>query len=250
MKSTTITMMGAVLFGTTQLAGAADLPPLYDAPLHDAPLYQSVPEVVPVEIGNGWYLRGDVSYDFDSDLHFDGDDSGEIGLDEGYGFGVGVGYRFTDFFRGDLTARYAKTDLDFRDTLLPAVVEGDAKNWELMANAYVDLGTFVGFTPYVGGGIGAVRTDFDIDCSLGGFDCTTLLGANETDTAEWRFAYALMAGVAYNLTQNVALDIGYRYLDVDGGKFYGLSGNGFDFAIDDDGYDRHTVQAGIRYSLW
>ncbi|MBB4004030.1 outer membrane protein [Aurantimonas endophytica] len=246
MKSTTLTMIGAVMLGSTQLANAADLLP----PIYDAPMYEIVPEIVPVEIGNGWYLRGDVSYDFDSDLDLDGDGSAEIGLDDGFGFGAGFGYRFTDFFRGDLTARYAKADLDFDDAFSPFSVGGDSKSWELMANAYVDLGTFVGVTPYVGGGLGAVRTDFNVNCSLAGFDCADFLDASESDTAEWRFAYALMAGVAYNLSENLALDVGYRFLDVDGGEFYGLSGDGFDFTLEDDGYQRHTIQAGLRYSLW
>ncbi|UIJ70815.1 outer membrane protein [Aurantimonas sp. HBX-1] len=246
MRFTTLTTIGAALIGTTQFAAAADMLP----PIYDAPLYENVPEVVPVEIGNGWYLRGDVSYDFDSDLDVGGDDSAELGLDDGYGFGAGFGYRFTDFFRGDLTARYSKADLDFADTPFAAVLDGDASSWELMANAYVDLGTFVGFTPYVGGGVGAVRTEYDLNCSFGGFDCGTLFDASETDGSDWRFAYALMAGVAYNISDNLALDVGYRFLDVDGGEFYGLSGDGIDYALEDDGYQRHTIQAGVRYSLW
>ena len=127
-----------------------------------------------------------------------------------------------------------------------------------MANAYLDLGTFAGFTPYVGGGVGAVNIDYDdIDvksrCYTGGNVCPNQADEFENDLKgenSWRFAYALTAGMSYDMTEALKLDVGYRYVDVDGGDAFG--GDGEDFASDgkDDGFDRHTIQAGIRYSLF
>lgn len=245
----TRTLIASILaLGTTiPAAQAADLPPIYAEPI-----YQDVPELVPVEIGNGWYLRGDVSYDFDSDVSVAGSSRAEMKFENGYDLGAGFGYRFTDFFRADVTARYSKFDVNFGPvaTYNPYVLSSDAETWELMANAYVDLGTFIGFTPYLGAGAGAVQVDYGINCTSGTNDCATVTGASYADTKDWRFAYSLMAGVAYDVTQNVAIDIGYRYLNVEAGDLFGLQGNGIDYALRDDGFDRHTIQAGIRYSLW
>ena len=37
----------------------------------------------------------------------------------------------------------------------------------------------------------------------------------------WRFTYALMAGVAYDLSNNFKLDVGYKYRSIDGGDMFG-----------------------------
>jgi opacity protein-like surface antigen len=300
MKSTGITMMGAVLLGTTQLAGAADMLP----PIYDAPLYESVPEVVPVEIGNGWYLRGDVSYGFNRDLSvdyreyrpdfatypgsfFSGYDAYQYDsfsaehdgfeLDDSVDVGVGFGYQFTDYFRGDLTARYYKLEVEgsdrseacfdaagaqgFNTDLLgcDSSLSADADALELMANAYVDLGTFAGFTPYAGAGAGAVRVSYDdfsgrSRCAYDGTVCDPAyydFDASYKGGESWRFAYSLMAGVSYDISRNLKFDVGYRFTDVDGGEMFSFDGVGANGATaDDGGFQRHAIQAGLRYSLW
>ncbi|KAB0678027.1 outer membrane protein [Aureimonas leprariae] len=249
-----------------------------------ADLIEQAP-LVPVEVGSGWYLRGDLSYDFKSDLDADygmkyedkfgtkyskDDKFDDYGLDDNIDYGAGFGYQFTDYFRGDLTAHYWKTDLkydgkDLGDTLcLSTAIAGyacddsgdaNAKAWELMANAYLDLGTFAGFTPYVGGGVGAVHVKYDDikvagHCSVGGVTCGRDVDFGLEGQGDWRFAYALTAGAAYDLTQNLKLDVGYRYLDVDSGDMYRTSLTGGDYTQKDGGFHRHTIQAGLRYSLF
>lgn len=244
------------------MSSAADLGPIY------AGMIASAPELRPVEIGTGWYLRGDVGYEIEAD--YDGalaftDRFGEPGrpfdtlrLSDTVTFGGGIGYRFTEYLRGDVTARYGSQDVSGSTGLAGGLcgagtacdysLAGDARSWELMANAYADLGTFAGFTPYVGGGVGAVNLSYDLsaagcvgpaaaaDCAFDGAD-------------SWRFAYNLGAGVAYTINRSLALDVGYRYLNVEGDRI-GSGGTGRTIHADDDGYDRHTITAGLRYSLW
>ena len=80
---------------------------------YDAPLYiEEAPEYVPVEIGSGWYLRGDVSYNFARDYtKFDfAEPVPPTGFElEGLGETqtvvggtVGFGYHFNDIFRADV----------------------------------------------------------------------------------------------------------------------------------------------------
>lgn len=300
----------ALVAGMAGTANAADLPPIYETPVYAQPIYADVPEVVPVEIGSGWYLRGDVSYEFKSSIDarnrefrpdydaydydpaspFSGSqygsfDGGRSDFDlAGKGtIGIGVGYQFTDFFRGDLTARYWEADVD-GDRRIASCFEGaaaftpgidtgaldcgsntsgNATGVELMANAYADLGTFVGLTPYVGGGLGAVRVSYDdisigSRCSYAGSVCDPAFYDydSQADGAEsWRFAYALMAGVSYDISKNLKLDIGYRFLDVDGGRMYAhegdvVGGQTIGVDADDDGFMTHSIQAGLRYALW
>ncbi|MFD2236111.1 outer membrane protein [Aureimonas populi] len=257
-----------VVMAASTAASAADMP-VYGGML------SSAPELVPVEIGTGWYLRGDVSYDIEQD--YDGraglyspfasvsTDYDDLTLDDAFSGGLGIGYQFTDFLRGDITARYGKSDVSAFTDLNGACFFGatcdlrgtaEMETWDLMANAYVDLGTFAGFTPYIGGGLGAVNVSYQ-DASLA--YCDTGLGGCVTDTVgsgedSWRFAYSLMAGLAYNINRSLAVDIGYRYLNVDGGDMYNLALDG-DFAgsglsSQDDGFDRHSITAGLRYKLW
>lgn len=81
-----------------------------------------------------------------------------------------------------------------------------------LANAYVDLGTFRGLTPYVGGGVGfATITTMgykDVNPVSGGFAFA------EKDRTTTNFAWALYAGVAYDVTPQLTLDFGYRYSDL------------------------------------
>ncbi|EAU42853.1 probable heat resistant agglutinin 1 protein [Fulvimarina pelagi HTCC2506] len=288
-------------------ANAADLPPIYATPI-----YEAAPELQPVEIGNGWYLRGDVGYAFSSDVDashreyrpdfneyqyragvgysrhqyedFGGGDS-SFDLDGTAEFSVGIGYRLTDFLRTDVTFGYAKTDFDGgsrrldscyemgRNTFDPpfdsdeldcrASLSGSVQTYDLMANAYADLGTYVGFTPYVGAGVGAAQVNYeDVDggasCSYDGSDCdpsfADFTGSYKGESS-WRFAYALMGGVSYDLSQSLKLDLGYRYLNIDGGDMYSFDNDvvdaqKFGFSAEDDGFERHTIRAGVRYSLW
>ena len=63
-----------------------------------------------------------------------------------------------------------------------------------------------------------------------------------TGAENWRFAWALMAGTSYCLTNNLKLDVGYRYSRVNGGRMFELApvagsrGPGFD-----DGFNVHEA---------
>jgi opacity protein-like surface antigen len=241
------------------------------------PAYEDVPEVVPVEIGSGWYLRGDVSYDFKDKTHgsyvtyadpdtdvcgdlcgtgYDTQSYDEWKLGESADFGAGVGYQFTDYFRGDLTAHYWHADIDGRNESIAcgefcgSIESSKATAWELMANAYVDMGTFAGFTPYVGAGVGAVNIDYDNFKSTNYFADGSQNSDSLSGENSWRFAYSLMAGVSYDLSKNLKLDAGYRFTDIDGGKMFGGNDLGGIVSGEDDGFQRHTIQAGIRYALF
>ncbi len=127
---------------------------------------------------------------------------------------------------------------------------------ELMGNAYVDLGTVAGFTPYVGAGLGAVHVDYgDVSGAAtcpGVSPCAASgLAASYGGEESWRFAYAVSAGVSYDVTDKITIDTGYRYLNVDGGDAYRFApATGPMLVAEDDGFDRHTIRAGLRFKFW
>jgi len=233
-------------------AFAADLaePPVEEAPV--APAYE------PVDYG-GWYIRGDLGY---RDSSFRGADyvlygePGTLGhfdfgkLKGSFSAGGGVGYQVTRNFRVDLTGDYwAKTKFHGQTSGFcgngQPCVSNDTSSYTaflLLANAYVDLGTWHGITPYVGAGIGGANLKW-----------ANLVNNDDDGTFEhrghssWRFAYALMAGASYCLTDRTKLDVGYRYSHLNGGNMFGYNaggGPGFD-----KGIDSHEVRAGLRYQF-
>ncbi len=129
-----------------------------------------------------------------------------------------------------------------------------------MVNGYVDLGTYVGITPYVGGGLGYTYVDWgplsdSLFCT--GPACPVALLANSEHDGDqsWRFTYAAMVGLAYDVSTNLKVDLGYRYRRIEGGPMFafdpgsiaaGASGT----QADDPGFSSHEVRIGLRYALW
>lgn len=268
-------------------ANAAD----YEPPVFEAPALEE--EYVPVEVGNGWYLRGDVSYvfantfdeptyrTFDVNTATYGSDSFDTArLDQDFAFGVGFGYRFTDYMRADLTWDMFKSDfsgttsspdpcdavVEDPDTSCRSEDSASMYGSTFMANAYFDLGTFKGFTPYVGAGAGVARVKWDgltnqIYCVDGpvlpGDACVgnPYAPAAHAAASSWRFAYAFMAGLAYDINKTLKLDVGYRYRHIAGGDMFGwdagsVAGGASGIQGSDDGMDMHEVKVGLRYELW
>jgi opacity protein-like surface antigen len=247
-------VLAAVLIALSGVpAFAADYvePPVVEAP----PVYQA-----PAPDFGGWYIRGDLDYHW---ADFRGSEYITYGtccvdpgtntlggdLDSAFSLGGGVGYQITNYLRTDLTADYWFSS-DFSGSTTDGVsVSSDSSSWSawlLLANAYADLGTYYGFTPYVGAGIGGAHVNWD--------DLHNTIGPVTTvheGSDNWRFAWALMAGTAYCLTDNLKLDVGYRYSHINGGRMFelapggpGSAGPGFD-----DGFNVHEARAGLRYQF-
>ena len=268
---------------TFAAAGLAPFPAALSAD-YDPPIFvEQAAEYVPVEVGSGWYLRGDIGYAFSSSIGqvdyetFDGviyepASFSSQELEQNITWGGGFGYRFTDFFRMDATVDGFRADFSGAtasdetcagipddDTTCRSENGSEVSAVSVMANAYVDLGTFVGVTPYVGAGAGYTFLSWgDLNdttyCVDGGADvCASEAAVDSTSRGGadgWRLTYALMAGAAYDLTPTMKLDLGYKYRRIEGGQMFGwdspqTAGNGSHGDI-----DQHEVKVGLRYELW
>lgn len=206
----------AALLATSTLTGmhsaaAADLPSYYSAPGVDEPL------AGPQEFGAGWYLRGDAAFGPEDRpkllLQSSAPSFDRNGSAIGYAFGAGAGYKFTNWFRADVTADYldpfhysANASCGTGCTLNRSA---DVQRFDGLVNGYVDLGTFAGFTPYIGAGAGVAGTVQDNSSRINGTTVASVPG--HTD---YGFAWAAMAGLSYAVAPHTLLDIGYRYLDL------------------------------------
>jgi opacity protein-like surface antigen len=127
-----------------------------------------------VVTASGFYLRGDAGWSW---LNTDEDDNSVLAL------GGGVGYQFNDNLRTDLRADWA------------GLGDDDSSFTTVLGNVYFDIPLETILTPYLGAGLGYGWVE-----------------SNGTD--DDGAAFALMAGVEVNLTDNLSADVGYRYRQI------------------------------------
>jgi opacity protein-like surface antigen len=211
-------------------ARGADLPPPYFQP--------------PVEEYGAWYLRGDIGIT-NQRVHklnspapgFNTTTMLVQGFDSSGLFGVGIGYKYNSWLRFDATGEYrAGAHFSALDTFpsggsCPGAFcsdrfEGTKSEWLFLFNTYFDLGTWHSVTPFVGAGIGFDRL------TIGNFTDTNINAPGGAigfsgDNSKWNFAWALHAGLAYQVTPNFTVELAYRYVDLGNGATKDLVG--FDF---------------------
>lgn len=266
----------AALACAGQTAVAADLDEIIFAP--------QLPMTQPVEIGSGWYLRGDLGYSvntggapvnftnfsagpppvFGTGTYSSGD------IDSDWSGSIGMGYQFTDYLRADLTFDYSQGGFSGNSasaapcagmpagTSCATADSTDFTSYGFMANGYLDLGTISGITPYLGAGAGFTRMIWDPMSSRSacvGAGCTPIAAVSHPGEESWRFTYALMAGLSYDISPSLKLDVGYRYQKTDGGDMYGFgaaaaAAGATGTQAYDDGIEKHEIRAGLRYLLW
>lgn len=246
--------------GAPCLAHAADLLP------------PPPPPPPPVEIGGGWYLRGDVGVgaaELSEFTTFTGNGSAlphgyvvdRAGFSDQFFAGGGVGYQFNNFLRGDVTGEYRGGGRihasDSYDSYNPGYksinkYDGNLSTVVVLANGYVDLGTWWGFTPFIGAGVGSAfhRVDGFYDTGYGGAG-GGFGAAKEKYTSS--LAWAAQAGVAFDVTQNFKVEVGYRYLNMGTAKTGAVVCSNDPncslayYKIKD--IDSHDVKIGLRYLL-
>ena len=124
-----------------------------------------------VEDFGGWYLRGDIGFSnqrvdrLNNALDRNNTSSVQTNNFNTAGiFGLGVGYKVNNWFRADVTGEYRGNSQFFgtdRITYAGGVgtdtYHATKNEWVVLANAYVDLGTWWCITPFIGAGVGGAR---------------------------------------------------------------------------------------------
>ena len=168
-----------------------------DMPIAAPPMYAP-----PVEDFGGWYLRGDIGFSnqrvdrLNNALDVNNTSSVQtLGFNTAGIFGLGAGYQFNNWFRADVTGEY-RGNSQFLGTdriTFPGGVGTDtyhaSKNeWVVLANAYVDLGTWWCVTPFIGAGVGGARVSINnfTDQGLANLGAGAWPGASDPATASAR----------------------------------------------------------------
>ena len=114
-----------------------------------------------------------------------------------------------------------------------------------MANVYYDLGKWYGrFVPYVGLGIGAAYHQLDEVYFTQNPFLTNRIQGND----DFSFAWSVMTGVAYQVSDRAVLDLGYRYLDMGAISSGRVDSAGFtNPQVDFDDITAHEFKIGLRY---
>lgn len=116
----------------------------------------------------------------------------------------------------------------------------ELRSQSLMLNGYYDFKNASKFTPYVSAGVGVTR----IKNTTQLFDSTDQ-NLSDTDNS---FTWAAGLGVAYKVTENVALDLGYRYVDAGEFEFNKTVDESVKFKTTAD-LVSHDYSLGIRYNF-
>jgi opacity protein-like surface antigen len=247
-RLTTLILASALTCSLTGLKSrAADLLP--PAPTLD----QDV-----VELGTGWYLRGDVGYidylqpkdvpyGLLGTLPLDGEE-----LDKTWSLGGGIGYQVTSWARADVTidyrfgAAFGGTRPNPTYALGIIIDHAEVESTSALLNLYADLGTWSGVTPYLGAGIGIGYNRFtDISRkinALGLPPAVEVLAPHAT----YNLAWALMAGVSVDAGAGFKLDVGYRFTHL-GEARTRLDGTAAGIRLDE--LQAHELRVGARYTI-
>lgn len=171
---------------------------------------------VALEIGPSFFADSELS---------SGGLSADLEFDPGFAVGGAIGARIADISRAELRLSYRRADTD---EIGPVSVSGDVGILSAMANGYVDLPVNLPVQPYVGIGIG-------VGVLFADFRANSV----NVDDEDAEFAYNVMAGVAYELTESVVLDAGYRYFATTDADIQGV----------DAEIDIHELLFGVRYEF-
>jgi opacity protein-like surface antigen len=252
----------------SSVAFAADMP-IAPPPSYGPP---------PVEDFGGWYLRGDIGFSNQSVKEVRNGNEAlytpllslnqQTGFDTGGIFGLGVGYQFNSWFRGDITGQYrGRTNFHGQDLVTYPLGGGligagsdnysaSKSEWLVLANAYVDLGTWWCVTPFIGAGVGAARVTVSnfTDQGLADFSPGVIAPgfATASSASKWNFAWAAHAGLAYKVSPNLTLEVAYSYVDLGSGltgpvtTFQGFTTNNPMHFRD---ITSHDLKLGVRWNL-
>ena len=249
---------------TTTAAIAADFP-------------AARPQQIATE-SSGWYLRGDIgvgiqhfkSFDFTQTAGGAWPASWRIDqkdLKDTFFLAAGIGYAWNNWLRVDVTGEY-RAAAKFKAVGIYFngvergfdIYDGDHAAAVFLLNAYVDLGTWWSITPFIGAGVGGayhmVSALSDTGINTDGFGASSLRYADK-DHANWAFAWAAHAGVAYTVTNGFKVELAYRYLNMGSAQtaevLCGAAGCGVGGAPRAYYHlrtiDSHDIKLGVRWLL-
>ena len=217
----------------------------------------------------GWYVRGNLGYGIHTDPDLEG------GLDSSFhgdglesegnaAWTLGLGYEFANNWRVELDGDTLWTDLGSISEI--PNTSAKLRTTSAMINAIYDFDDFGSWAPYVGAGVGLVKGDADFaahdflnptlatnPACIGprtfgeGESCQI----NDDDTG---IGWQLLAGLGYDISENLTWDTHYTYRDFselgfNGVRTNGVTGSTNSFSSDLSNVGSHSLVTGFRYKF-
>jgi len=158
----------------------------------------------------GLYLEGRVAASILSDADLEDDVDGEVSFDTGFGGGAALGYRVLPNWRVEVEGVADTNNVETARPIDPDVAQqaaaagidpsglGDLITIGGFVNGYYDIDTGTAFRPFVGLGVGGMHFEAEF-------------GGPAIDDTDFVPAYQARTGVAWTVTGDTALALGYRY---------------------------------------
>ena len=126
---------------------------------------------------------------------------------------------------------------------------GNKEEWLALVNLYADLGTWWCITPFIGVGVGGVKTTTQAS-STPTLSPTAL--PSRGDELKFNFAYALHAGLGYRVSNSLTMELAYRDVhlgDAQSGDLRTFNGiNNVTHPMHFNGITSHDVKLGVRWT--
>lgn len=229
----------------------------------------------------GWYGAVDLGYHWPDGIDASSSNNAANGTpynwdfnqeDDWAGF-ARLGYQLNDNWRIELEAGYRSGDIESirggsnqsvvglctpgvtRTTGAPAcgAPDGDVAAWTVMGNIIYDILPGSALNPFIGAGVGVNHVKMDVTGQFSNVPAPVTaanaiqnLTIDDSDTA---FAYQAIAGLAWKATDQLSVDLTYRYLATSDLDFTstGSLASGLQPGVFSGKYKDQSVTLGLRY---
>ena len=211
----------------------------------------------------GWYLRGNAGYGTHNDIDITGDITGDVESEGNVTGSVGVGYEFGNNWRLEGDVSQLSTNLGQISQTPNTLSKLETISGFL--NVIYDFDAFGRWEPYVGAGVGLVRGDITASshdfpsASLGTPGVVNVSNPTCSGVAcsfkdgDTGLGWQLLAGLGYEISDNLTWDTHYRFmnssnLDFDGSVAPVLGSVAAGAASFED-VGAHSLMTGFRYKF-
>lgn len=205
---------------------------------------------------DGVYVGADVGFsgirDADIDLVGAAEIAHRMEFDSGLAYGFQLGYGFSGP-RIEVDLRRRENDVDeFGPASGVADGTGSIDSTSLMFNALYDFKIGSKLFPYIGLGVGGARVKADkVRKRVSAPNRTGVVDGDDRV-----FAWNLIVGAAYKVTDSLSFKLDYRFMRTDDIRYgYGVGCNAagascvFNGDLDEDDYQAHNISVGMRWEF-
>lgn len=209
-------------------------------------LYEQKPYYVSTHIGASWMNISDISNTSEgTSLASVSQESIE---EQSFAWSGAFGYNLQKYkipLRTEVSFTY-RPELDyiqamtFRNAANPSSHQSSVRSYSLMTNIFYDYELTPRIKPFIGAGIGLAfnKTEGRLE---------TFDGSVEIDyrTSETNFSWNLMAGLAYQLSEDFSLEGMYRYADLGTMRWIDAAAAGLE--LTSENMTDHQILVGVKY---